>query len=337
MLRVEESRDCSRLEAIRDEISGLCDRCPWTTPFQRPEWLIPWSRCFQPRDPWILEVREQARLIGFLPLFLRDLGGARILSIMAVGVSDRLDLIAEPGRGEEAAGAVFSWLGEQRQRWDVCDLDSLALESPLLSCPAPPGWREEVEPRVPCPVLPLPATVAELEEVIPNRQRYNLRQYRRRARRAGLVELEEAGDWRVSRLTEHWEKDPHWKEMLVALARLHRARWGGGSVRWAFHRQLIPGFLARGALGMYGLRLDGRLAAVHYGFYEQGIAYCYLHAFDATLEKLSPGMLLLGGVIEAAVERGARAFDFLRGNEAYKYRWGARDRESRRRQLRLDR
>jgi CelD/BcsL family acetyltransferase involved in cellulose biosynthesis len=186
-------------------------------------------------------------------------------------------------------------------------------------------------------VLSLPATVAGLEEVIPGRQRYNLRQYRRRALRAGTLEIAEADDRGVSKTAESWERDPRWKEMLVALAHLHRARWGGGSVRWAFHRQLIPGFLARGALAMYGLRLDGRLAAVHYGFYEQGTAYCYLHAFDAAWEKLSPGALLLGGVIEAAVERGARAFDFGRGRETYKYHWGARDRESRRRQLRPDR
>lgn len=322
MLRVEESHDLSRLEAIRGELSDLCDRCPWTTPYQRPEWLIPWGASFQPRDPWILEVREQERLIGFLPLFLRDLGGARTLSIMAVGVSDRLDLIADPGRGDEASGAVFGWLGERRELWDVCDLDSLPVESALLSCPLPSGWTEEIQPRVPCPVLSLPATVAGLDEVIPSRQRYNLRQYRRRALRAGSLELEEAGNW---------------KEMLVALAHMHRARWGGGSVRWAFHRELIPGFLARGALGMYGLRLDGRLAAVHYGFYEKETAYCYLHAFDTARAKLSPGVLLIGGVIEAAVERGARVFDFLRGGEAYKYHWGARDRENRRRLLRPDR
>lgn len=321
-VRLEVSHDLSRLEEVRGELSDLCDRCPWTTPFQRPEWLIPWGRSFQPRDPWILEVREQARLIGFLPLFLRNLDGARTLSIMAVGVSDRLDLIAEPGRGEEAAGAVLAWLAERREHWDVCDLDSLSAESPLLSCPVPPGCSEEVEPRVPCPVLPLPGTVEGLEEVIPSRQRYNLRQFRRRALRAGSMEFEEAGDW---------------EEMLVVLARMHRARWGGGSVRWLFHRQLIPAFLARGALAMYGLRLDGRLAAVHYGFYEQGTAYCYLHAFDAVWEKLSPGVLLIGGVIEAAVERGARTFDFLRGAEPYKYQWGARDRDNRRRQLRPDR
>ncbi len=252
---------------------------------------------------------------------------------MAAGVSDRLDLLAEPGRVDEVVAVVFAWLEGQRESWEACDLDSLPPESPLLSYPAPAGWRDEIEPRVPCPVLALPPTVAGLEDVIPRRQRYNLRQYRRRARRAAAMAFEFAGTEGDDRTAGTWERDPLWKEMLLALARMHRARWGGGSVRWAFHREVIPGFLARGALAMYGLRLDGRLVAVHYGFYERGTAYCYLHSFDTAWGKLSPGMLLLGGVIESSVERGVHAFDFLRGGEVYKYRWGARDRKSWRRRL----
>jgi CelD/BcsL family acetyltransferase involved in cellulose biosynthesis len=41
-------------------------------------------------------------------------------------------------------------------------------------------------------------------------------------------------------------------------------------------------------------------------------------------------------VIEEAVREGARAIDFLRGREDYKYRWGAKDRETVRRRVRPD-
>jgi CelD/BcsL family acetyltransferase involved in cellulose biosynthesis len=44
--------------------------------------------------------------------------------------------------------------------------------------------------------------------------------------------------------------------------------------------------------------------------------------------------VLVGCAIEAAAEEGAREFDFLRGREAYKYRWGARDRPTFGRRLR---
>ncbi len=53
--------------------------------------------------------------------------------------------------------------------------------------------------------------------------------------------------------------------------------------------------------------------------------YYYLGGFDPDYAALSPGALLVGHAIEAAVREGAVAFDFLRGREAYKRRWGARD------------
>jgi hypothetical protein len=37
--------------------------------------------------------------------------------------------------------------------------------------------------------------------------------------------------------------------------------------------------------------------------------------------------------VRAAIDEGAAEFDFLRGREAYKYRWGARDLLTYRRRL----
>ena len=40
---------------------------------------------------------------------------------------------------------------------------------------------------------------------------------------------------------------------------------------------------------------------------------------------LSPGVLMVHGLIERAMDQGIRRLDFLRGNESYKYAWGAID------------
>jgi len=44
------------------------------------------------------------------------------------------------------------------------------------------------------------------------------------------------------------------------------------------------------------------------------------HAFD-----LSPGILLVYSLIARALAAGVSRLDFLRGNESYKYAWGAVD------------
>jgi CelD/BcsL family acetyltransferase involved in cellulose biosynthesis len=52
----------------------------------------------------------------------------------------------------------------------------------------------------------------------------------------------------------------------------------------------------------------------------------YNSAFDSTLRQLAPGMVLVGELIKIAAQEGCEVFDLLRGDEPYKYRFGAQDR-----------
>ena len=45
----------------------------------------------------------------------------------------------------------------------------------------------------------------------------------------------------------------------------------------------------------------------------------YNSGFDPAHAALSPGLVLLARVVRDAIERGMRRFDFLRGEERYKY------------------
>ncbi len=58
-----------------------------------------------------------------------------------------------------------------------------------------------------------------------------------------------------------------------------------------------------------------------------------ISGFDLQLERVSPGMLLVGQAIEAAIAEGIAHADFLRGRETYKYFWGAEDCPTFRRRL----
>src|SRR5262249_14112411 len=58
-----------------------------------------------------------------------------------------------------------------------------------------------------------------------------------------------------------------------------------------------------------------------------GTCYYYLGGFDTTLARLSIGTVLTAYAIRYAIEKdSATEFDFLRGDEGDKYRWGAVDR-----------
>jgi CelD/BcsL family acetyltransferase involved in cellulose biosynthesis len=88
-----------------------------------------------------------------------------------------------------------------------------------------------------------------------------------------------------------------------------------------FHRAVLasPGILAlvRFARIASPTRVFGSL----YSLVHRRRVYCYQKGFDAGVEKLSPGFVLVGGAIQAAFDEGCTYFDFLRGDEAYKQRW----------------
>jgi CelD/BcsL family acetyltransferase involved in cellulose biosynthesis len=82
---------------------------------------------------------------------------------------------------------------------------------------------------------------------------------------------------------------------------------------------------ADGPIRLSFLRVgDKRIAAgIHI---EDANGYQYYNAgIDPDAFDLSPGVLLVYAYIRQALERGISRFDFLRGDEPYKYEWGAVD------------
>ena len=325
----EEITSLDDLEALRGDWTALCDRSPRVTPFQRPEWLIPWWRAFQPGEPWVLAVRQEGRLAALAPLLVYPNEGKKIVAFCGGGISDYCDVVTASDREEEAVAALLDHLAARRERWDVGDFEPIPGESPLLRA-AQDGLEARTELRDVCPGLDLPDRVEDLREVVSTRQLANLRKYRRKAEALGELRLQTVDD-------------RPWEELLDILIDLHGARWselgeagmlGGDGLR-AFHREAAAGFHARGCLGLYALCLDGHLLAALYGFREKDTFYCYMQGFDPEQAKLSPGAMVVGAVIEDAIRRGAKRIDFLRGREAYKYAWGASDRETFRRTVTL--
>jgi CelD/BcsL family acetyltransferase involved in cellulose biosynthesis len=326
---VEEITRIHVLEALRDEWTALCDRSPRATPFQRPEWLLPWWRVFPPGEPWVLAVRKEGRLAALAPFLLYIKDGERTVAFCGGGVSDYCDVVADPAEEDGAVQVLYAHLTAHRNRWDAGDFEPVPGESLLLYATPPPGIEARTEPRDVCPVLDLPDRTGDLQDVVHTRQLSNLRKYRRKAETLGELRLETVGD-------------KGWEELLEILIGFHVARRSetgrsglldADGLR-AFHGEVAAGFQVRGSLGLYALCLDGRPLAALYGLWEKDTFYFYMQGFDSAWAKLSPGVMVVGGVVEDVVRRGARRLDFLRGREPYKYWWGARDRETFRRVLR---
>jgi len=126
------------------------------------------------------------------------------------------------------------------------------------------------------------------------------------------------------------------EELIEALVQLNQAGRAKRRLRAAldnpkvqmFHQEVGNAFLRRGWLRMIAMRIGTRIVSVLHGFASGQRSYCYQIGFDPSFQQFSPGTVVQGQVIESAIEEGLSELDFLRGDEPYKYWWGARNRQT---------
>jgi CelD/BcsL family acetyltransferase involved in cellulose biosynthesis len=71
------------------------------------------------------------------------------------------------------------------------------------------------------------------------------------------------------------------------------------------------------------LEVEGQKAAGAFNFDYRNRLWGYNSGVDRRFIELSPGWVLLAYTLQWAADQGRTAFDFMRGNEEYKYRFGA--------------
>ena len=317
--QVQEIREIAALRDLEAEWNALWHRCAATT-FQRPEWLVSWMEIFHPGEPWSLAVRHRGELVGMAPMYIQREGGKRNLAHIGLAVSDYLDWLIAPEIANPVLCCILEHMRESDAPWTRFDLSDLPCHSPLLALARRHDFQVDCKFHDACPVLRLPASVDELKKVVPHHQLRSLKSARKKIQRLGEVRVEVATRQTLG-------------EFLEALFRLHESRWSASGeagvfasegVR-GFHQRVAPALLDQGVLRLYALRVNGQIIASLYALFEGDTASCYLQGFDPGFAEVSPGAQILAAVIEDAVRERKRSVDFLRGREAYKYAWGARD------------
>jgi CelD/BcsL family acetyltransferase involved in cellulose biosynthesis len=304
------------IEHLEEEWRDLWQADPAATPFQSPDWLIPWTRYLWGGGKLqILTLRSGDRPIAVAPFFL---WGNGMLSFLGSGISDYLGLTCAAEWAEEAAEAVVGWIIDPCAEWQVCDLQELRAGSPLL--------RAATRLRVPatrssaCPVIELRVSFEEQFGVFDAKLRRSLRVAQKKLRPIGDVRFVCADEGNREAL-------------LDRLFDLHTGRWqqrGESGVLstvalHSFHQDATRRLNRSGMLRLYGLTVDDEPIAVIYCLAAKGRTYAYLSGFDPEWGHFSPGSLLIAQAIESAIAEGMREFDFLRNAEEYKYVWGAVD------------
>ncbi|MBV9759267.1 MAG: GNAT family N-acetyltransferase [Acidobacteriaceae bacterium] len=308
-MRLEVLDSFSALEQFCTEWSSFAETIEGLTPFQTPEWLLTWWLYFGSGQLHVLTVRSGEAIAAVIPLFRHEWNGRRQLTLIGSGISDYL----EPAIAPDYSAAVINLVGEHlydNSGWDICDWQDLAAGTPLARF-----GRVTVD--TPCSEVKLCGTFDHYWMERSKDLRRNLRRYGDRADAMGPTEF------RVSSIAD--------ETLLQQLVRLHSDRWGKRNLpgmitannSGEFLREVTRRFEKLHSLRFFSLRFRDEVAAVSVGFLYRGTLHSYLSAFDPRFEILGFGRKLLHDSLRYGFEQGYRAWNFCRGDEPYKFSFGA--------------
>ena len=307
-----------RLEAVgRTAWEELRARARLRAPYLSWIWQIEWVHNFVPERR--LEIRTvqdaDGSLVGVLPLFESAPGQYRIIG--GAEVSDYLDVLAVAGREEDVWTALLQARAAEADVWQlhaVPEASPTVSALPQLAVACGLEATATVEER--CPVLDLPASWDEYLGLLPSKHRHELQRKTRRLRR-------EAGDARVSVARRRDEIETRFGDFfdLHRRSRVGKERFMDARME-KFFRRAIGELAPLGGAALWFLDLPSGPAAGFVVLEWEGCVGLYNSGFHPDRAALAPGLVLLLHLIEDAIVRGKRRFDFLRGEERYKYEFG---------------
>jgi CelD/BcsL family acetyltransferase involved in cellulose biosynthesis len=219
---------------------------------------------------------------------------------------------------------LFTYLaGVDSPAWSVLDWYNFIDSSPTLpalqEAAAHQGWIYTQEPLQHCPYIPVPGDWETYLASIDKKQRHEIRRKMRRAEtefeptRWYIVQDEASIVRGIEDFMSMMAQDPAKNRFLT------------GAMRTQFRQSALAAFRA-GWLQLSFLEIGGEKAAGYLNFDYKNNLWIYNSALNYTYREYSPGWVLLGYLLQWANENKRQHFDFMRGDEDYKYRFGAVDR-----------
>jgi hypothetical protein len=288
------------------------------------EWVSTWWRIYGADDQlYVLVVRSEERtIIGLAPLRrIPGSFGADSIAFIGAGsdvIPEYLDFIVKVGW---EVPVVQATIGQLLEDGDIAGLElqpvasrSTTIAHALNLLAICPGVLK-TQPGPVCPFLTLPMSVEQFHSTRSRNYRKKIGEFERRCDRTLSARF------RVAATSEETSRD------LETLTRLHAVRWDGASRAFQsrqyveFHERFAQLALQRGWLRLYSLESGDATMAMLYCYCYDRRYYFYQSGRDPHFAKHRVGLVLMHKVILEAIREQAKSFDFLSGDEAYKYRW----------------
>ena len=316
-------KDFSELDAT--SWNALVQQSIADTPFSHYDYLSEWWNTlgggeWKQAELVLVSASENDQLIGLAPLFIAEYDGHQALLLVgSIEISDYLDLIVREQDLHRFLSGLLDFLSSSSPApWSAIDWYNIPDSSPTLAAlkaeSEKRGWSHHEEIYHPTPRIPLNGSFEEYLSRLDKKQRHEIRRKLRRVEESGrsnFYVVDKAADLapELEAFFELMIQDPSKADFLHPAMREQMTV----TIRSA-HQQ--------GHLWLGFLEVDGVKTAASLNFDYKNKLWGYNSGVSRTHMELSPGWVLLAYTIQWCCDNGRYEFDFMRGDEEYKYRFG---------------
>ncbi len=319
---------------LRPDWTRLLETAQVGSPFLTWEWMHTWWRHYRDRDGVqrrlaIVVAWRGTELVGLIPGYVRKAGAASVFSFLGAEYesTDYLHPIGDWGDGSGLGDGLVE-LRRVESRLDILELPNALSNEPTVErlrfLAQAAGFSSEVTPHRTCPFIDV-AAAGDWAAFFAGRSsnfRKKFRQAERSTGELGVV-FECVDDASAIRMA------------IQELFELHGQRFeakGADTIfradrRMPFHQDVAALLFERGILRLFRFRHQDKTIGAMYRFEFAGSLFYLQTGIDPAWEDHSIGTLLVGRGIQHAFERRLALFDFMRGDEAYKFRWTSTTRQ----------
>ncbi len=332
MLKIEEINTFDELNSYETILTKALEESGSDNIFLTFDWMTLWWKHFpEKKELKLLVAKENGKIVALFPLVLSSIGfkpfAVGKIEFLGSPEADYLDFILPKPRFEIIL-AMFSYLLSKIKSWNLIVLQDIPADSPnlklieqaLMQLKIP--FRRLVSSKA--PYLKINSSWEEYFGAKKRKFRYNLQRNWRR--------LEEVGKVKLERISFPYGLEKNLEEVVE----LHRKRWKEKYTRSVFstekgarfYTELAQVFSKKGWFDLALLKVNDKVVASSYSFIYGGKFYYYIPAYDPEYYDYSPGALLLKSLLKDSFKGGIKEFDFMKGEEDYKYRWASHERQN---------
>lgn len=291
------------------------------------EWLSTWWEVFGDNERLsLITVTDGGKIIGIAPLIITKVISKagfelRKLAFVGAGLTDYHDLLISHDRRKEILQALIEFVFSNEKNWDAIHFRNIRGDSPNL-----PILRDSLRDtsltfteriNIKAAYIPIDCDWLKYYGALGKNIRSDMRRRLNCLTKKGKAEFIRLHETDDVTNTLHIIKSIHVKCRQAK----GEISWYTDEKRLRFVSLILERFGDRKWLDIVFLKLNDRIVAYYLGFVYDNVVYFWNTGFDPEFSGLSPGKLLLHHWIKDSFAAGYKEFDFMVGQESYKFQW----------------